>query len=55
MGKGVSQNVVWYVVRTCCEKAGLEHIAPHDLRQSAAVKSAAVKRRRRWKWRLAKG
>ena len=26
-GSGLSQNVVWYVVRTCCEKAGLEHIA----------------------------
>jgi len=34
-GDGVSQNVVWYVVRTCCEKAGLEHIAPHDLRSYA--------------------
>jgi site-specific recombinase XerD len=27
-GKGISQNVVWYVVKTCCERAGLEHIAP---------------------------
>jgi integrase len=35
-GKGISQNVVWYVVKTCCEKAGLEHIAPHDLRRSCA-------------------
>jgi site-specific recombinase XerC len=34
-GKGVSQNVVWYVVKTCCERAGLEHIAPHDLRRYA--------------------
>jgi len=34
-GDGISQNVVWYVVRTCCEKAGLEHIAPHDLRSYA--------------------
>ena len=33
-GKGISQNVVWYVVKTCCERAGLEHIAPHDLRQN---------------------
>ena len=31
-GKGISQNVVWYVVKGCCEKVGLEHIAPHDLR-----------------------
>ncbi len=30
-GKGISQNVVWYVVKSCCERAGLEHIAPHDL------------------------
>src|SRR5262250_205094 len=35
-GRGLSQNVVWYVVRTCCEKAGLEHIAPHDLRRTCA-------------------
>ena len=35
-GKGISQNVVWYVVRTCCERVGLEHIAPHDLRRYAA-------------------
>jgi site-specific recombinase XerD len=34
-GSGISQNVVWYVVRTCCQKAGLEHIAPHDLRSYA--------------------
>ena len=31
-GSGIWQNVVWYVVRTCCERAGLEQIAPHDLR-----------------------
>jgi integrase len=35
-GKGISQNVVWYVVRTCCRRAGLEHIAPHDLRRTCA-------------------
>ena len=34
-GKGISQNVVWYVVKSCCERAGLEHIAPHDLRSYA--------------------
>jgi site-specific recombinase XerD len=33
--KGISQNVVWYVVKTC-ERAGLEHIAPHDLRRTCA-------------------
>src|SRR6202521_1019389 len=35
-GKGISQNVVWYVVKTCSERAGLEHIAPHDLRRTCA-------------------
>jgi site-specific recombinase XerD len=35
-GNGISQNVVWYVVKTCCERAGLEHIAPHDLRRACA-------------------
>jgi site-specific recombinase XerD len=35
-GKGISQNVVWYVVKGCCERAGLEHIAPHDLRRTCA-------------------
>ena len=27
---------MWYVVKTCCERAGLEHIAPHDLRRTCA-------------------
>src|SRR6516164_842914 len=35
-GKGISQNVVWYVVKICCQRAGLEHIAPHDLRRTCA-------------------
>jgi site-specific recombinase XerD len=36
-GKGISQNVVWYVVKGCCQRAGLEHIAPHDLRTCAKL------------------
>src|SRR5450755_3565738 len=35
-GKGISQNDVWYVIKGCCERAGLEHIAPHDLRRTCA-------------------
>jgi len=35
-GKGISQNVVSYVVKGCCERAGWEHIAPHDLRRTCA-------------------
>jgi integrase len=35
-GDGISPNVVWYVVKGCCERAGLQHIAPHDLRRTCA-------------------
>ncbi|MGB0014597.1 MAG: tyrosine-type recombinase/integrase [Candidatus Sulfotelmatobacter sp.] len=35
-GDGISQNVVWYVVKACCERVGLQHIAPHDLRRTCA-------------------
>jgi Phage integrase family len=35
-GLGIWENVVWYVVRSCCQRAGLEHIAPHDLRRTCA-------------------
>jgi integrase len=35
-GQGISQNVVWYVVRECCKGAGLENIASHDLRRTCA-------------------
>jgi site-specific recombinase XerD len=35
-GRGISQNVVWYVVRNCCQRAGLDHIAPYDLRRTCA-------------------
>ena len=27
-GEGISQNLVWYVVRSCCRRAGPDHIAP---------------------------
>jgi integrase len=35
-GKGISQNVLWYGVKIRCERAGLEHVAPHDLRRTCA-------------------
>jgi Phage integrase family len=34
--RGIAQNVVWYDVKGCCEKAGLHHIAPHDMRRTCA-------------------
>ena len=38
-GTGICQNVVWYVVRSCCQRAGLDHIAPHDLRSYAVSRT----------------
>jgi site-specific recombinase XerD len=35
-GKGVSENVVWYVVRRCAQRMALDHLAPHDLRGTCA-------------------
>jgi integrase len=35
-GNGISANVVWSVVRSRCQKAGMERIAPHDLRRTCA-------------------
>jgi site-specific recombinase XerD len=32
----VTQNVVWYVVKKCAERAGIDRLAPHDLRRSCA-------------------
>jgi site-specific recombinase XerD len=36
LGRGISENVVWYVVRQCALRLGLEHLAPHDLRRTCA-------------------
>jgi site-specific recombinase XerD len=35
-GKGISENVIWYVVRRCAERSRIEHLAPHDLRRTCA-------------------
>jgi len=35
-GTGISENVVWHVVSNRCTKAGVEHVAPHDLRRTCA-------------------
>ena len=34
-GKGISENVIWYVVRRCAERTQLDDLAPHDLRSYA--------------------
>jgi integrase len=36
-GRGISENVVWYVVRECALRIGLKHFAPHDLRRACAT------------------
>ena len=35
-GNGVTEKVVWYVVRDFAKSVGIEKIAPHDLRRSCA-------------------
>jgi integrase len=35
-GTGISENVIWYVVRRCAERMQLDHLAPHDLRRTCA-------------------
>jgi len=35
-GKGITENVVWYVVRSCAQRMQLDHLAPHDLRRTCA-------------------
>lgn len=35
-GKGISENVIWYVVRNCAARVQLDHLAPHDLRRTCA-------------------
>jgi integrase len=33
-GKGISENVLCYVVRGCAERMQLDHLAPYDLRRT---------------------
>jgi site-specific recombinase XerD len=35
-GTGVTERVVWHVVKDCAKKAGVENLAPHDLRRTCA-------------------
>jgi len=35
-GHGLTQNVVWYVVKQCAERAGIQKLSPHDPRRSCA-------------------
>ncbi|MBB5058067.1 integrase [Granulicella aggregans] len=35
-GNGISENVVWYVVRSCAQRLEFDHLAPHDLRRTCA-------------------
>jgi integrase len=35
-GDGISENVVWYVIRNCAQRLELDRLAPHDLRRTCA-------------------
>lgn len=34
--EGVTANVVWYAVKRCAKRAGIDNLAPHDLRRTCA-------------------
>ncbi len=38
-GNGVTQNVIWYVVKACAALAGITALAPHDLRSYAEFRN----------------
>jgi integrase len=35
-GSGISEKVVWWVVRQCAKKVAIDRVAPHDLRRTCA-------------------
>lgn len=35
-GDGLTERVVWHVVKDCAKQAGIEKLAPHDLRRTCA-------------------
>jgi site-specific recombinase XerD len=35
-GNGVTERVVWHVVKECAKRAAIENLAPHDLRRTCA-------------------
>ena len=35
-GTGITQNVVWYVVKACANRVGIKPLVPHDLRRTYA-------------------
>ena len=35
-GDGITQNVIWYVVKDCATRVGIKTLAPHDLRRTCA-------------------
>ena len=34
--QGVTERVVWHVVKDCTKRAAIENLAPHDLRRTCA-------------------
>ncbi len=35
-GRRLTQNVIWYTVKLCAKRVGINNLAPHDLRRSCA-------------------
>ena len=35
-GERITENVVWYTVKQCARRSGINNLAPHDLRRTCA-------------------
>jgi integrase len=35
-GRGITPKVIWHIVRTAAKRAGIQEVAPHDLRRTCA-------------------
>jgi integrase len=46
-GRGVTERVVWHVVKDCAKRAAIENLAPHDLRRTCARLCLIAERRHR--------
>ena len=35
-GNGVTERIIWYVVKDCAKKSAIDNLAPYDLRRTCA-------------------
>ena len=47
-GEGLTEKAIWRVVREYARKAGIEKLAPHDIRRYAESRTCRIKTRPSW-------